>query len=168
MNEPSGDEAELARRRSAGSDLIAGVTILLISLYVLITSVAMPYYGDAGLVSSPGFTPGLIALFMIALSLALIVRSRRFAWPNFFWARSERTAESRRVLSCLGIIVVYAVLMPKIGYPAATFIMLAAFQLAFSSKFSLRYVLIWAIGFSAVLTAALWYLFAKIFLIPLP
>ena len=55
--------------------------IFAVSLYVLITSIRMPYYGDAGALSSPGLTPGLIALFMLALSAALMLRSRRFRLP---------------------------------------------------------------------------------------
>ncbi|MEO1016808.1 MAG: tripartite tricarboxylate transporter TctB family protein [Pseudomonadota bacterium] len=154
---------ELATRRKAGADLIAGIVILLISVYVLITSIGMPYYGDAGAVSSPGFTPGLISIFMIVMSVALIIRSRKFALP-----RGEWTAESGRVLTCLGIIVAYVLLMPIAGYAVATFLMLAAFQLAFSKRRSLRYLIIWVVGLSAVLTAGLWYLFGQIFLIPLP
>jgi hypothetical protein len=35
-------------------------------------------------------------------------------------------------------------------------------------KRNLRFVLIWGLGLSAVLTAILWYVFSEIFLIPLP
>jgi hypothetical protein len=58
--------------------------------------------------------------------------------------------------------------MPLIGYAAATFLLLLAFQTVFVRKRDLRLLLIWGGGLSAVLTAALWYVFSEIFLIPLP
>ncbi len=154
---------QLSQKRKAGADLIVGVIILGVSIYVLIDSLWMPHYGDAGLVSSPGFTPGLIAIFMIVMSLVLIFRSRNFAWPKSNW-----TTESWRVLGCLAIIVAYVALMPITGYAPATFVLLATFQLVYSKKHDVKYLVVWVFGLSAVLTAALWYLFGRIFLIPLP
>jgi hypothetical protein len=139
--------------------------IFMISLYVLIESYRMPFYGDSGALGSPGLTPGLIALFMLALSAALMWRSRVFQIPFTLKMPDE---PARRALTVFGLVVAYAALMPVIGYAAATFLLLFAFQTIFVRKRDLRFVLIWGFGLSAVLTVVLWYVFAEIFLIPLP
>jgi hypothetical protein len=46
--------------------------------------------------------------------------------------------------------------------------MLLCFQSAFARSWSLRYLLVWCLGLSGLLTAVLWYVFARIFLIPIP
>ncbi len=164
MHQPSDPHADPALKK-AGADFIAGLVIFLISLYVLIDSYRMPFYGDSGALGSPGLTPGLIALLMLALSAALMWRSRVFQSPFTLKAPDE---PARRVLMVFGLVVAYAALMPVIGYAPATFLLLLAFQTIFVRKRDLRFVLIWGLGLSAALTAVLWYVFAEIFLIPLP
>jgi putative tricarboxylic transport membrane protein len=149
----------------AGADFVAGLVIFVVSLYVLIASIRMPYYGDAGALSSPGLTPGLIALFMLALSAALMLRSRRF---RLRFTMTAPSIEARRVLTVFGLVFLYVLLMPWIGYAIATFLMLFAFQTIFAAKRDLRFLLLWAGGLSLGLTAALYYVFGQIFLIPLP
>jgi len=164
MTEQQDSHAEPALRK-AGADFVAGLVIFVISLYVLITSYRMPFYGDSGALGSPGLTPGLIALVMLALSAALMWRSRVFRFPLALKAPDE---QARRVLMVLGLVIAYVALMPLIGYAAATFLLLFAFQTVFVKKRDLRFLLIWGVGLSAALTAILWYVFAEIFLIPLP
>jgi len=164
MNPPPESPAGLDLKK-AGADFLAGLVIFLISLYVLIVSYRMPFYGDSGALGSPGLTPGLIALFMMVLSAVLMWRSRAFRVPDLLKMPDER---ARRILIVLGLVVAYAVAMPIIGYAPATFLLLAAFQIVFVRRRDLRFILIWGVGLSAVLTAILWYVFAEIFLIPLP
>jgi putative tricarboxylic transport membrane protein len=154
-----------AQLRKAGADFVAGLVIFVVSLCALIASIRMPYYGDAGALSSPGLTPGLIALFMLVLSAALMLRSRRFRLPFTLTAPS---LEARRVLTVFGLVFLYVLVMPWIGYALATFLMLFAFQTIFTARRDLRFLLIWGGGLSLVLTAALYYVFGQIFLIPLP
>lgn len=164
MSEPATAAPDGALRK-AGADFVAGLVIFVASLYVLIASVRMPYYGDAGALSSPGLTPGLIALFMLVLSAALMLRSRRFRLP---FSLSAPSIEARRVLMVFGLVFLYVLLMPWIGYAIATFLMLFAFQTIFMARHDLKFLLIRAGGLSAALTAALYYVFGQIFLIPLP
>jgi hypothetical protein len=154
-----------ARLRKAGADFVAGLVIFVVSLYALIASIRMPYYGDAGALSSPGLTPGLISLFMLVLSAVLMLRSRHFRLPFTLAAPS---IEARRVLTVFGLVFLYVLLMPWIGYAVATFLMLFAFQTIFVARRDLKFLLIWGGGLSLVLTAALYYVFGQIFLIPLP
>lgn len=159
------DEAADRPDHAAGRDFLVGLIIFAISLYTLIESVLMPYYGDSGALSSPGLTPGLVSLFLLALSAALMLRSRNF---RFVFHGIGTTPEARRVLTVFAIIFVYIAVMPWTGYVMATFLMLLAFQLIFAKLRTISFILIWGIGLSAALTAALYYLFGEIFLIPLP
>jgi hypothetical protein len=164
MSDPE-TAAQDASLRKAGADFVVGLVIFLVSLYALITSIRMPYFGDAGALSSPGLTPGLIAAFMLVLSTVLMLRARRFRLPFTMTAPS---IETRRVLIVFGLVFLYVLLMPWIGYAVATFLMLFAFQTLFTARRDLRFLLIWAGGLSLFLTAALYYVFGHIFLIPLP
>jgi hypothetical protein len=65
-------------------------------------------------------------------------------------------------------VFLYVLVMPWIGYALATFLMLFAFQTIFVGRRDLKFLLIWGGGLSLVLTAALYYVFGQIFLIPLP
>lgn len=164
MNQPSEPVAN-RQLRKAGADFFAGLAIFLASLYVLIESYRMPFYGDSGALGSPGLTPGLIAVFMLVLSASLMWRSRVFRVP---WVIKPPDEPARRVLTVFGLVVLYVAAMPLIGYAPATFLLLLAFQTIFVKKRDLRFLLIWGVGLSAVLTAVLWYVFSEIFLIPLP
>ena len=44
----------------------------------------------------------------------------------------------------------------------------AIFQIAFAQQRTLKSILIWGFGLSAVLTVVLYYLFGEVFFIPLP
>jgi hypothetical protein len=158
-------EASADQAAQAGRDFLVGLIIFAISLYTLIESVRMPFYGDAGALSSPGLTPGLVSLFLLVLSAALMLRSRHFRTTLGGFSID---VETKRVLTVFLIIFVYIAAMPWIGYVPATFLMLLAFQTIFAKQRTLAFLLIWGIGLSAVLTAALYYLFGQIFLIPLP
>ena len=155
-------------QRSSAGDFFAGLVIFLIALYTLIESVRMPFYreGIEGFLSSPGFTPGLVSIGLLGLSGALMLRSRTFKL-DLAGARLE--VETIRVLTVFGIIFVYVLTMPWIGYVAATFLMMLGFQLIFAKRRREPFfIAVWGIGLSAVLTGILYALFGKFFLIPLP
>lgn len=153
-----------ARRGSAG-DFFAGLFLFLLGAYALYESINMPFYGDSGLLGSPGLTPGIIATTLLLLSAMLMFRARGFSMQGI---RLSFDTEIRRGLLTLGVIVIYVAAMPYVGYAPATFVMLMVFQLIFAPIRSWRYLLIWGVGLSALLTIALYYLFAEFFLIPLP
>jgi divalent metal cation (Fe/Co/Zn/Cd) transporter len=165
-SEPKDEAASdgAAKRNDAG-DFIAGFVIFLIGAYALYESVRMPFYGQSGVWGSPGLTPGLIGAVLIVLSAALMYRARRFRLPALSMSLSSN---AQRGLMTFGLIVAYVAVLPRIGYAPATFIMLFVFQLLFAQTRNWKFLLLWALGLSAGLTAVLYYVFAEIFLIPLP
>ena len=160
MNTERSESAE-----QAAPDFIAGLIIFVISVYVLIEAYGMPHFAGSGWLGSPGLTPGLIALALLALSTALMMRSRNF---RLRLGPIAPEVETMRVASAFAMIFVYVAITPWLGYVPATFALLFAFQTAFARKLSVRYVLVWSTGLSALLTGLLWYVFGELFFVPLP
>ncbi len=152
-------------KRGSAGDFIAGLAVFLLGAYALYESINMPYYGDSGLLGSPGLTPGLIAGVLLLLSAMLMLRARGFSWSDM---SVSINVDVWRGLLALAIILVYVAMLPSVGYAPATFAMLAVFQLVFAPVRNWRYMVIWGLGLSALLTAVLYYVFAEFFLIPLP
>lgn len=149
----------------AAPDFFTGLLLALLSLYVLVSAYHMPHFAGSGWLGSPGLTPGLIALVLLILSLALMGRSRHFRLSFGSW---QPRVETLRTASCFVLIFAYVAVTPWIGYVPATFALLFAFQTAFARELSVRYVLIWSTGLSALITLILWYVFGQIFFVPLP
>lgn len=151
--------------QTPAGDFLAGLVLFLVALYALVESIRMPFFGDSGVWGSPGLTPGIVSAVLMLLSGLLMFRSRRLSLAAFGF-RFE--VERARGLAVFGLIIAYVAAIPWIGYAVATFVMVFVFQVAFAAKRTLRFVLVWGVGLSAVLTVALYYLFAEFFFIPLP
>ena len=162
---PPPKKAFYASPEKATPDFFAGAGLAVLSLYVLVSSYRMPHFSGSGWLGSPGLTPGLVALVLLVLSIALMVRARDFRLEV---GPFSPRIETIRAAACFAMIFVYILVTPWIGYVPATFLLLFAFQTAFARKLSVRYVLLWSIGLSALLTAGLWYVFGEIFFVPLP
>lgn len=73
------------------------------------------------------------------------------------------------MLGAFVLIIGYIGSLYWLHYAVATFIMMFVFQVAFATRTrDLRYIAFWGIGYSAAITAALYYVFGEVFYIPLP
>ena len=153
--------------RSGLADFLSGLFVFAVALYALIESYNMPSFGEPDEMNynTPGLTPMVVSGVLVVLSAALMIRSRKLPFRFEFGGLQIETI---RVWITLAIITVFIIMMPFIGYAPATFLMLVAFQLAFARKRDWRFILIWVLGLSAVLTGVLYYVFHDIFMIPLP
>ena len=160
---------ESGKYRTPVNDFVVGLVIFLIALYALIESIKMPYYeqGERGPLSSPGLTPGLLSLGLMVMALVLMFRGRANKF-NFRLKLVRPAFETWRVLIVLLILVTYVALLRPLGYTIATFLMMAIFQFVFARRRTLSYVLLYCLGLSAVVTSALYFVFAVFFLIPIP
>ena len=163
--EPVEAGAPPKERGGSTRDFFAGLAVFLVAAYALYESVSMPFYGDSGLWGSPGLTPGLIAAVLMLLSAMLMFRGGGFSLAGRTFSIG---VEGWRGLLTFGLIVAYVAAMPYVGYAPATFVMLFVFQIVFARQRDWRFLIIWALGLSAFLTAVLYYLFAEFFLVPLP
>jgi hypothetical protein len=73
-----------------------------------------------------------------------------------------------RGFGTFALIIAYVAAIPYAGYVPATFVMLFVFQLVYAKSRNLSFLIIWALGLSVVLTGVLYYVFAELFLIPMP
>lgn len=161
---------ELKNLRSA--DMLTGIILALGSLAVLYDSykmtVAVTARGNP-LVSSPGFVPAVIAVFMLILGFVLLRAGQKSGGSLTFLLPSRlaaglASAEGRNVITILGIIAGYIFILLKfLPYSIATFIFLYAFILFYYQRRHLRVALI-AAGVSLVITVA----FGELASIPLP
>lgn len=152
-------------RGGSARDFFAGLVVFLVAAYALYESVNMPFYGDSGLWGSPSLTPGLIAAVLMLLSAILMFRGGGFSLAG---RTLSIGVEGWRGLLTFGLIGTYVAAMPYVGYAPATFVMLFVFQIVFARQRDWRFLIIWALGLSAFLTAVLYHLFAEFFLVPLP
>jgi putative tricarboxylic transport membrane protein len=117
------------------ADLIFAVVLTAGALWVLVESWRMPRLAELGVhpMSAPGLTPGLIALVLAGLGLALLWRSVRAAAPT----RPDETDVANtvwwRALLALVLCLVYALgLLGRLPFLWATGLFVFAFITAFS------------------------------------
>ena len=108
----------------------------------------------------PSTFPKLIAIVMIACGLLLAVQSVLFKnVPKFEWNRNSFF----RVLILAALLVVYLILMPRVGFIICTIVLIAAALWLFE----MRDIKLLAI-LSVVCPVVLYFLFAKLLNVPLP
>ncbi len=158
------------------ADLIFSIVLTALALWVLVESWRMPRLSELGVhpMSAPGLTPGLLALILAGLGLALLWRSLRTPAVPAAWPASEGEAAVNtqwwRALLALGLCLVYALgLLGHLPFRWATGFFVFAFIVAFSSDRD-RWV---RNSFGAALTAAavavgVSLLFEQVFLVRLP
>lgn len=116
-------------------DLIFAILLTAFALWVLVESWRMPRLAELGVhpMSAPGLTPGLLALILVGLGLALLWRSLRA--PAASATREiEATGNTQwsRALLALGLCLVYALgLLGNLPFQWATGLFVFAFVTAF-------------------------------------
>lgn len=103
-----------------GNFIIAGVFSLL-GLLVIAQSLSFPR-GRAG-IPGPGMIPIMISVLMIAASISLVISTLRMT-PAEDVPLGLLTEGHKRVYLCMAILVVYLILMPRIGFCVASFLLL--------------------------------------------
>lgn len=153
--------------RSTTADFFAGLAVLCVALYAFIEAYNMPSFGDPdeAAYNTPGMTPMVVSGALVIMAVALIIRSRHV---SFSWTFNAIGSETIRVLITFGIILGFIIIMPLVGYAPATFLLLFSFQMVFARKRTIKFILIWGVGLSGLLTAILFHVFGNIFMIPLP
>jgi putative tricarboxylic transport membrane protein len=118
------------------ADLIFAVVLTALALWVLVESWRMPRLAELGVhpMSAPGLTPGMIALVLAALGLALLWRSLR---GDETIAQDDTAAAAntvwRRALLALVLCLVYALgLLGRLPFLWATGLFVFAFIACFS------------------------------------
>jgi len=151
---------------ATGIVLTAGSVAVIISSYKMTLPVLAQGHAFS---SSPGLVPGILAFFMLVMSISLICRGRceggslRFLLPAGIWA-GIRSVEGKNTLFIFGLIAFYIfALLRALPYCVATFIFLYVFILVYYEK---RYLYVGLIAL--VCSLLITYSFGVLAEIPLP
>ena len=155
-------------------DLIAGVAILIVASLFLIGALLMPKDNIYGLYAYPGITPLALSLGLVVMALVLIFRTVNktvlekkvtdFSPPSQSEEKNFLTSvELKRlvvvILFCLG----YLLLLGKIHFVVLTSIFLALLSFIFYRK-QVLIIIATSVGTSILI----YYVFNRIFLLPIP
>ncbi len=163
------------------ADFVTSIILMAFGVFVAVTSMQMPNFADRGSspYAAPGLVSGLVGFAILALSVALFVRSlvRGGFRLGLTWAKVgafAREETSYRILITVVVSVLYGlVLLRFLHFLASTAIYVLAFVLLFEYDVRkslaaqwLRVVLAFVI---AVLTSgAVYMVFTYLFLVDLP
>ena len=153
-------------------DLWFSALLVVLSPGIVVESWRMPRLAHLGVhpMSAPGLTPGLLGLVLLALALALLLRSLRQRQVATGAAEEAEPGALSRTLVTLGLCLAYALgLVGRVPFWLAT----GLFVLAFVGWFgferarparSLTVAAVMAVATSAAVTL----LFQRVFLVRLP
>jgi putative tricarboxylic transport membrane protein len=156
-------------KQMAKADFITAIVFIIGSLFILIVTLFFPRYPEWGpLYSNPGFTPFLLALSLLLMSIYLLNRSLKSQGSrihltgemvNFFF----KSSKVRRFLICMGLFILYYVLLGRIPFILDTslYLFLAIMIFRRGKWYS-------ALLISVATSIAVYLVFLRIFLVPLP
>jgi hypothetical protein len=143
------------------NDAIPGAIFVLIAMIVLFKAGSFPTL--PGQPYGPGTFPGIIAAVMLLGGLTLIgsgVKSRTPAIVLSDWIRTP--GASGRMAAVVGFVLAYIFLSKPIGFPLLVPVLLTLLLLIMKVRPWVSVVV------ALVVTGALWLLFARVLMVPLP
>jgi hypothetical protein len=158
------DEKQMAK-----ADFITAIVMIFAGLVILAVTLYFPRFSEwGGIYANPGFTPFLLVLTLMGMYLYLLVRSLKRGGNqiritggkirNFFQSRV-----TKRYLICLGLFILYYILLGRIPFLLDTSLYLFLSILIFGGGRWLK-----ALVISVATSFAVYLIFLRIFLVPLP
>lgn len=135
-----------------------GVFFLLIGAIIFAQSTQLDYYGKYG----PG--PGLLPMWMGGLTVVLSILYLRTTIKKDVIPFAEALPKGEalaNVLACIGAVLLFIVIVPYVGFIAASMIMLFIL-------FKRGYNWYWTLGLSAATTLIIYWSFGVLLQVPLP
>jgi len=158
------DEKQMAK-----ADFITSVVMIAAGLIVLGVTLYFPRFSEwGGIYSNPGFTPFLMVLALVGMYLYLLVRSLKRG-GNQIRVTGEMVRKffqsmvAKRYFICLGLFVLYYILLGRIPFILDTSLYLFLSILIFGGGRWLK-----ALVISVGTSFAIYLIFLRIFLVPLP
>ncbi len=156
-------------KQMAKADFITSIVMILAGIFILITTLYFPRFAEwGGIYSNPGFTPFLLVLTLVGMNVYLLRRSLKGGGSqvhltsemvrNFF-----RVGLVKRYLVCLGLFVLYYILLGRIPFIVDTALYLFLSILIFGGS---RWFM--ALIISVATSIVVYLVFLRIFLVPLP
>lgn len=143
------------------NDAITGAIFALIGAIVLFTVRTFPTLPNQ--IYGPGTFPGIIAVVMLVGGGILFIggiRSRAPALVLADWVHTPGAAG--RMAAVIAFVVLYIFTSKPIGFPIVVPVLLTALLMVMKVR------PLWAVLIALITTAAFWFLFARVLLVPLP
>jgi putative tricarboxylic transport membrane protein len=167
------------RSGMARADLVTGLVLVALGIAVVVESLRMPRFEHLNInpYTIPGLVPGAIGAVLLVLGAVLFVRAAvaggwRFGGGTGVAALGDQGV--RRLLLAVALCVGYAAgLVGRLPFWLATFLFVAGFVALFEwpladGRHQRLRRLAFALGFGALIAAAVTLVFQKIFLVRLP
>lgn len=134
-----------------------------LGIFFLIGALRMPRMTEYGKYGAPGIVPAFFSIMVILLCFIMLVRKHKPTSDTRPVHDEIRRKENRRLILASVMFLVYVFLLGKINFIILTSVFLSATSLVFLRK---RFV---AIALTSIgTTLGIYYLFSKVFLLPLP
>ncbi len=157
------------KTQMAKADFVTAILLILGSLYIMIATLFFPRFEEwGGIYTNPGFVPFLLAMTLMLMSLYLLIRSIRGQGHKIrLWQEAViqpiRTDRAHRFLICLGLFVAYYLLLGLIPFWFDTILYLFVSILIFGKG---RWIPALLVAIAA--SSTIYFLFFRVFLVPLP
>jgi hypothetical protein len=158
------DEKQMAK-----ADFITSVVMIAAGLIVLGVTLYFPRFAEwGGIYANPGFTPFLMVLALVGMYLYLLVRSlkrggNKIRVTGEMVRKFFQSMVAKRYFICLGLFVLYYILLGRIPFILDTSLYLFLSILIFGGGRWLKALII-----SVATSFAIYLIFLRIFLVPLP
>jgi hypothetical protein len=162
-------EQTMDEKQMAKADFITSIVMILAGIFILVATLYFPRFGEwGGIYANPGFTPFLLVLTLVGMYLYVLYRSlkrggNQIRLTSEMIRRFFQAALVKRYLLCLGLFVLYYVLLGRIPFIADTSLYLFLSILIFGGGGWLK-----ALVISVATSFAVYLIFLRIFLVPLP
>ncbi|WP_448535067.1 tripartite tricarboxylate transporter TctB family protein [Pseudothermotoga sp.] len=144
-------------------DRISALVFIALGIFFLAGALRMPRITEYGKYGAPGIVPAFFSIMVILLCFIMFVRKQRPSSENSSASVEVKRTENRRLLLASAMFLVYVFLLGKINFVVLTSIFLSVTSMVFLRK---RLVLTAVI--SVAITVGIYYLFSRVFLLPLP
>lgn len=144
-------------------DRISAFVFILLGVFFLVGALKMPRTTEYGRYGAPGIVPAFFSIMVILLCTIMLLRREKVSLTDSKLSSETRKAENRRLLLATAMFLAYVFLLGKVNFVVLTSIFLSVSSSIFFKKRFVPLVLS-AIG----VTVGIYYLFARVFLLPLP
>lgn len=143
-------------------DRISAAVFTSLGIFFLIEALKMPRTTEYGKYGAPGIVPAFFSIMVILLCAIMFLRKKKSVSVEKLPAET-RKVENRRLLLATVMFLTYVFLLGKINFVILTAIFLSVCSIVFFRKKPVLLV-VSSIG----VTVGIYYLFAHVFLLPLP
>lgn len=145
-------------------DKIPALVFLSLGLFFFVEALRMPRVTEYGKYGAPGIVPAFFSIMVILLCTVMLLRKKRPAGDvDTNVSPDVKRIENKRLLITVTLCLAYVFLLGKINFIVLTSVFLSVFSIIFYKK-----KLPLLVGVSVGITLGIYYLFSRVFLLPLP